>query len=221
MHVALLSIFPTWQDTPQTYVLLIALLAGSVAGFYSKRFYQALIFHPYEVFRGRRIHTLLTSALIHRNWRHLLFNIIVIFLMSYDMGYVIQQEYTSLHYLVILVPFMLSSIILMNLLIGYLNRNNFEYTYVGASGLTFSFIGISLAYFPTDTVGKSYFLHQVLGLKYAYQCWIIIFVFLFILVFIGKKSTNHRLHLYAYLYGTLMAMVLNQNFFEAVQDIFN
>ncbi|WP_028297776.1 rhomboid family intramembrane serine protease [Olivibacter sitiensis] len=221
MHEVFFSIFPTWQEAPQSYMLLLILLVGGVAGFSSKRFYQALIFHPYEVFRGRRIHTLLTSALIHRNWKHLLINMVAVFVLSYDFSRLIIQEYKVINYLWILIPFILSSIVLMNLLMGYLNKSNFLYTSIGVSGLSYSLLGVCISYFPTETMGDIYLLKHILKMEYAYQYWIALLILFIILSFWRNSRINSKLHLFAYIYGSICAIVLHPYLFEELWLLLN
>lgn len=84
--------FPSFNEIPITYLICGLILCSGIVGFYYKPYYQALIFHPYEVFQGRRKHTVITSAFVHRGWFHLLINIYIFFASMRDIEYIILED---------------------------------------------------------------------------------------------------------------------------------
>eukprot|EP01133_Synstelium_polycarpum_P017862 gene17862-21296_t len=159
--------FPSFFQMPFTYVITISIFIVSIIGFYHKPLYHALLFHPYEVFRGKRIHTLLTSAFVHKGWKHLLINLYIFYIMAKDVETLILNEnYSPVQIKIIWLFIFLFSAVLSNLITGWLQKDNINYTSVGASGITFSFTIFAMLYFPLDHSNKP---HKFLPLYYGYD----------------------------------------------------
>ncbi|WP_394675546.1 rhomboid family intramembrane serine protease [uncultured Sphingobacterium sp.] len=212
------DIFPTFAEAPYSYIVVPIILVCSIIGFYNKSFFHALILHPYEIARGKRIHTLLTSALIHRNWIHLLFNCVVIFGLGYDMFGNLHQEYgTTVAYIGTIANFFLL-IILPNLIQAFSKKNDFTFTAVGASGLSFGLFGFSALFFPLQKTTS----HLFSFVQNTTHSWIVGLGILILLTFVGKlKKTNKQLHLVAYLIGSIVALVFRHtSIIEMYQALF-
>lgn len=195
---AFFKIFPYFYEAPLAYMLTGVIFTTSLIGFYNKTFYNALIYHPYEVFRGKRVHAVFTSIFIHKSWKHLLGNLLFVFGLTYDLMGVFQQEYSpKCSYLLYLI-FGLLVIIVPNLLVGLKQKQNFEYTSVGASGLSYALIGAAGMFYPLQEMRSS----SIIPLELSYQYWIVLLI-IFSLLTLRKSRTNHLLHLYAFLIGSL------------------
>ncbi|UPZ34627.1 rhomboid family intramembrane serine protease [Sphingobacterium sp. PCS056] len=198
------DIFPTLQEAPYSYLFVPLMLISSIIGFYSKSYFHALILHPYEIARGKRIHTLLTSAFIHRNCWHLLFNAFIIFGLGYDMFGTISQEY-GVHTAYVLTPLLFFLLIILpNLFQTYQKRKDFYFTALGASGLSFGLYGFSALFYPLQPMQNSI----VPFVNSAMQSWIFGLLILLLLAQIKNSSINKYLHLSAYLIGTLLAQIV-------------
>lgn len=212
------DIFPTFTDAPYSYIVIPIILVCSIVGFYNKSFFHAMILHPYEIARGKRIHTLLTSALIHRNWLHLLFNCVIIFGLGYDTFGNLDQEYgiTVAYIGTICIFFLL--IILPNLIQTFFKKNDFTFTAIGASGLSFGLFGFSALFFPLQKTSS----HLFFFVQNTTHNWIVGLGILILLTFVGKlKKTNKQLHLAAYLIGSIVAlMVRHTSIVEMYQALF-
>jgi len=133
---AVFDILPTFSESPYSYIIVPIILVISIVGFYYKPVFHALLLHPYEICRGKRLHTLLTSALIHRNWVHLLINALLIFGLLFDLFGVLKVEKGPILAYGLSLSLLLSFIIIPNLFLTYSYKDDFSYTAVGASGLT-------------------------------------------------------------------------------------
>jgi membrane associated rhomboid family serine protease len=212
------DIFPTFTEAPYSYIVVPIIFVCSIIGFYSKSFFHALILHPYEIARGKRIHTLLTSALVHRNWLHLLFNCIVIFGLGYDMCAVLNQEYGPLIAYIGTITIFFLLIILPNIIQTFFKKNDFTFTAVGASGLSFGLFGFSALFFPLQKTSS----HIFSFVQNTTHRWIVGLVILILLTFVGKlKKINKQLHLAAYLIGSIVAlMIRHTSIIEMYQALF-
>ncbi|WP_343538433.1 rhomboid family intramembrane serine protease [Sphingobacterium thalpophilum] len=212
------DIFPTFSEAPYSYIVVPIILVCSIIGFYNKSFFHALILHPYEIARGKRIHTLLTSALVHRNGIHLLFNCIVIYGLGYDTFGNLDQEYgTTVAYIGTISIFLLL-IILPNLIQTISEKNDFSFTAVGASGLSFGLFGFSALFFPLQETSS----HLFSFVQNTTHRWIVGLGILILLTFVGKKKkTNKKLHLAAYLIGSIVALLVRHtSIIEMYQALF-
>lgn len=198
------DVLPYFHEAPWSYIMVPIMLVTSIIGFYHKPFLYALLLHPYEIYRGRRLHTLLTSAFVHRNWLHLTINALLIYGFGYDMFGNIEQENNRLTaYLLTPILFVIL-IVLPNLIQTYVKRNDFLFTAAGSSGLTFGLYGFSFLYFPLQKIQSIWFPF----IKVSFHYWIYILIVIFMLTTIKSTKTNRVLHLSAYIQGSLLALIV-------------
>ena len=211
--MSIFDFIPTFQESPFTYILLPIILISSCIGFYSKPYYQALLIHPYELCRGKRLHTLLSSAFVHRNWKHLVTNMVFLYILSYDLYGNLQQVYPNKSPLLLSIVISFLLITLSNLIQSIHKRNDFMFTSVGASGLSFGLVGFCGLFFPTDSLSR--LMLPFIGNSF-YSC-IALLILLYIFTRLKRNtSTNVFLHLYAFVIGVTMALVARP---EALKEI--
>lgn len=201
--MSIFSILPTFEQAPWSYILVPLIVSSSVVGFYYKPYFYALVLHPYEIYRGKRWHSLLTSAFIHRNWLHLLFNVLMIYGLLFDLFGCLKQEYSQ-KTAVLLSPILIFILILLpNLVQSHHKKEDFMFTTMGASGLTFGLFGFSGLFFPMESIEQfiipfvSSFLHR----------WFFLLFLLFLFTLLKRRNlVNVYLHLYAYIIGGVVAL---------------
>lgn len=196
------DVFPTFDESPYSYTIAPMLLITGIIGIYSKNFRYKLLLHPYEICRGNRRHTLLTSALVHRNWLHLLFNFFVIYGLAYDMYGCLAQE-QGVWIAVFATPILFVAItVFSNLLQTLIKRNDFMFTALGASGLSFGLFGFSFFYFPLQKTSHSIFPF----IKNSAHYWLYALIMMLLLSFIKQVKINRQLHIIGFLVGSLLAL---------------
>lgn len=206
------DVLPYFHEAPWSYIVVPIMLVTSIIGFYHKPFFYALLLHPYEIYRGRRLHTLLTSAFVHRNWLHLTINALLIYGFGYDMFGNIEQENNRLTaYLLTPILFVIL-IVLPNLIQTYVKRNDFLFTAAGSSGLTFGLYGFSFLYFPLQKI-QSYWLSFV---QISFHYWICTLLVIVLLTTVKSTMTNKHLHLSAFVIGSIIAVLVR---FESIVEI--
>jgi len=211
--MSIFNFIPTFQESPLTYIIVPIILVSSIIGFYNKPYFHALLIHPYELFRGKRWHTLLTSAFLHRNWSHLLFNLLFIFVLSYDLYGSLKQVYPHISPLLLSIVICVLLVTLPNLAQSIHKRNDFMFTSMGASGLSFGLFGFSGMFLPTDNTDR--FTLPFIG--NAFFNWLVLLLILYIFTRIKRSNTtNVYLHLYAFLIGGILALIVRP---EAVKEI--
>ncbi len=201
---AIFDILPTFSESPYSYIIVPIILVVSIIGFYYKPVFHALLLHPYEICRGKRLHTVLTSALIHRNWLHLLINAVLIYFLLFDLYGLIEQEQSAQAALLLSLLLISSFIGVPNLIQSYVKKNDFGYTAVGSSGLTFALYGFSFTYFPLEKT-QSFWIE---GIKTNSHLWLATLIVILLLAFIPKSKINRGLHLVAFLLGSISAILV-------------
>lgn len=201
--------FPPFLEMPFTYTICLLVTISSTIGFYHKRYYHALIYHPYEVFRGKRLHTLFTSAFVHKKWWHLFFNLYIFYRVNRDIEYIIMEDDFSFSIIVLIcILLVIIGVVLPNLIDGLKHKNNISYTSVGFSGAVFCSAGFCGLYLPLDELLKRHLLFPFLHHYYEVAFFGLAVFFTMALVFKNSKTANHRLHFNALAIGCLLAVVL-------------
>lgn len=202
---------PTFQESPYSYIFTSLIVVSSIIGFYWKPFFYALLLHPYEVAKGKRWHTVLTSAFIHRNAMHLAFNCIVIFGLAYDMYGCIKQEH-GVESSMLITPFLIIILIILpNLTQVYLKRRQFEFTSIGSSGASFGLYGFSGMFFPLQKIDHLF----IPWISNSAHYWLYILIVITMLSFVTVTRINRTLHLLAFILGSLLALIIRS---EATSD---
>src|SRR4051812_24803295 len=114
------------HDSPVlTFVLIAVTCVFSYQGFKSWQFTQKYIFHPEAILAGKEYHRVLTSAFLHADWRHLIFNMVSLYLFGSRLeSYLGKASFLLIYF---------GSIVGGSLLSLYVHRHH-EYSAYGASG---------------------------------------------------------------------------------------
>src|SRR5438874_1463614 len=153
-----------------TFLLIVVTCVFSYQGFKNFTFERKYIFSPEAILSGKEYHRLISSAFLHADWNHLIFNMMSL----YFFGRGLEMYLGKLQFLAIY----FGSIIGGDLLSLYVHRNH-QYSAYGASGgvcgvifasiLLFPGIGISMFFLPISIPGWlyaiGYILYSFFGLK--------------------------------------------------------
>src|SRR5690554_196408 len=71
--------------TPVASIIFAFTIATSIYTFSNQQLYGRFMLHPYTVSKGRHLYTLFTSGLIHRDWAHLLFNMLTFYFFGFSL----------------------------------------------------------------------------------------------------------------------------------------
>jgi membrane associated rhomboid family serine protease len=108
----------------------------SLMAFYNERMYSEFMLHPYSVARGQKLWTVITSGFIHRDWSHLLFNMLSFYFFAFQLEAILGHWQFALLYM--------ASLILSDLPTVGKHKDDYWYHSLGASGaisaVVFSFI---------------------------------------------------------------------------------
>lgn len=108
----------------------------SLMAFYNERMYSEFMLHPYSVARGQKLWTVITSGFIHRDWSHLLFNMLSFYFFAFQLEAILGHWQFALLYM--------ASLILSDLPTVGKHKDDYWYHSLGASGaisaVVFSYI---------------------------------------------------------------------------------
>jgi membrane associated rhomboid family serine protease len=181
-------------------------LATSVWAFYNDNIYENLILHPYSVWRGKRVYTMISSGFIHADVMHLAFNM----LSYYFFAFQLEAGNSALgfagmgHWQFGVLYFV--SLLLSDVPSVYKHRNDSWYHSLGASGaisaVIFSFIifnpitgRLGLMFLPGIDMPAIIF-----GVLYLFYCNY--------MSKHGRDNINHDAHFFGALSGVLITIVL-------------
>jgi membrane associated rhomboid family serine protease len=184
---------------PVASAIFAITLIVSLLAFYSDEVYGKFILQPYAIGRGERFYTLLTSGLIHRDWSHLLFNMMSYYFFAFKLETVIGHWQFGLLYIV--------SLVLSDLPTVAKHKNDYWYHSLGASGAISAVIFSYIMFFPFSLIGM-FFL--------PFQIWAVAFGVLYLVYCVyaarhNKDSINHDAHFYGALCGVFITIIVNHD----------
>lgn len=164
-----------------TYVIIVLTAFCSFIGFRDPAFTEKFIFAPTEILACKQYYRLFTSAFLHSDLRHLLYNMVSLFLF----GRIMESAVGSGAFLLIY----FASVVGGSLLSLWLHHNH-EYRAYGASGgvcgVVFSYIALA----PTSTI----FAHMFLPLP-AWAYGILFLIGSWFALKQGTDNVGHDAHI--------------------------
>lgn len=127
------------------YLIIILTAITSVMAFSNRDLTNKLIFNVGAVLRDKQWYRMLTSAFLHGDWMHLIFNMLTLYFFS---G-VIVSAFGAWRYLIIY----FGSVICGSLLSLFMHRKEPYYLALGASGGVVGILFAAIALAPTMQIG--------------------------------------------------------------------
>jgi membrane associated rhomboid family serine protease len=179
-----------------SFIFAITLIT-SIMTFSNPEWFGKLMFHPYSVHRNHKAYTMITSGLIHRDYMHLIFNMLSFFWFAFTLEATIGHWQFAVLYV--------ASLIISDLPSLAKHKNDISYYTLGASGaisaVVFSFIMyqpmammmiIPLPIpIPAILFGVLYLIYCHYASKYA------------------RDHINHDAHLFGAFAGVAITLILN------------
>lgn len=155
-------------------------------------------FNPYNFFRRKHYHTIFTSGFVHADFTHLLFNMFTFYFFAFHL----EAQIGIVNFLVIY----LVSLVLSDLHVLFLHRNNPKYSSVGASGAITAVLFASTLYNPNMGIGLFF-------VPFFIPAPIFACLYIGICVYLNKKDNvsniNHLAHLWGAISGLVLAVAMN------------
>ena len=178
-----------------TLLIIIATCGVSIPAFTNYALRDKLIFSPQAILADKEYHRLVTSAFLHADWQHLLFNMISL----YFFGQILEPAIGAPRFLLVY----FASIIGGDLLSLYIHRHH-EYYSLGASGGVCGIIFSSVFLLPGTSI--TFFLLPV-----RLSGWLYAVLFLAFEFYGGRRQRSnigHDAHLGGAIVGLLTTTAL-------------
>ncbi len=182
---------------PVASVIFVITLIASFIAFSNEELYSRLTLHPYSVHRGSRLYTLITSGFIHRDWSHLIFNMLSYYFFAFRLETLLGHWQFGVLYFF--------SLILSDLPSVQKHKDDIWYHSLGASG---AISAVIFSYILFDPLTKFYLFFIpigipaiIFGVLYLIYCW-----------YSSKNardSINHDAHLFGAISGLAITIILN------------
>lgn len=134
-----------------TIMLIIIISLTSVLAFSNKDIIRQFQFNAFKIYHKNQYYRMLSHALVHANWEHLLVNMIVL----WSFGVVVEHHFqlnfggnSSYYFLALFI----GSVVFSSLLSLFKERNNVYYNAVGASGAVSAVLFAAIFFNPWEPV---------------------------------------------------------------------
>lgn len=189
-------------ETPVASIIFVFTIVTSIYTFSNQQLYGRLMLHPYSVSRGQHVYTLLTSGLIHRDWMHLLFNMLTFYFFGFALEAMLVRLSTWGHFQFALIYIL--GLILSDVATVVKQRNNPSYYSLGASGAICAVLFSFILFQPKMMLGIFLIIPMpawLFGPLFLAYCW-----------WAAKQAPNginHDAHFYGALLGLLVTIILH------------
>lgn len=149
---------------PATIAIIVINVLFSLKGFNDYNFFEKFKFHIGGIQRGEQVR-MVSSAFLHANMQHLLFNMLSLFFFANAVIYRLGVVNFVLIYA--------ASLIVGNLLSYYFHKDEYHYSAVGASGAVMGIVYAGILLNPSMTInfilpgwlfGVGYMLYTIYGM---------------------------------------------------------
>lgn len=139
------TLFALAEGAPAAALILATILVAGLIGLFARpQLIERSLFRPYWLFRSSEYATLLTSAFVHADLAHLLFNAFTFWAFAFSLERAIGSQAFLLLYFFGLLASSAGT--------WLKHRNDPAYCTLGASGAILAVLFASIVYFPTSSI---------------------------------------------------------------------
>jgi membrane associated rhomboid family serine protease len=183
--------------SPVASVIFAITILTSIMALSNDNIYANMILHPYSVYRGQRVYTVITSGLIHNDWMHLFFNMMSFYFFAFQLEVMLGHWQFGLLYT--------ASLILSDLPTVYKHKNDQWYHSLGASGAVSAVI---FSYILFSPLIKMVIMPIPIGIP-AVLFGVLYLVYCNYASKYSRDNINHDAHMFGALSGLLITIALN------------
>ncbi|MCY4780857.1 rhomboid family intramembrane serine protease [Sphingobacterium sp. UT-1RO-CII-1] len=185
--------------TPVASVIFALTIAVSLYTFSNPQYFSKLMLNPYAIHRDKsRLFTIFTSGLVHKDWMHLLFNMMTFYFFGFSLeAMFVQFSGPTGHFL--FAGLYIVSLVLSDLPTIMQQKNNPGYFSLGASGAICAILFSFILFQPKATLG----LFMIIPMP----AYLFAFLFLGYCIWAAKKANDHINH-DAHLFGALSGLAI-------------
>lgn len=190
-------------NTPVASLIFGLTIGLSVFVFSNPQWYARLMLNPYAIQRDKtRIYTIFTSGLIHKDWMHLLFNMMTFYFFGFSLEAMFVQFSGPTGHLLFAALYIVS-LVLSDIPTILQQKNNPHYYSLGASGAICAVLFSFILFQPKAMLG----LFMVIPIP----AYLFAFLFLGYCIWASKKAQdgiNHDAHLFGALAGLVITLLM-------------
>ncbi|MFO7864555.1 MAG: rhomboid family intramembrane serine protease [Salinivirgaceae bacterium] len=192
-------------------VLFIIVITAviSVYAFQQSELMYRFNFSPYQIFKRKEYYRLVTHAVLHADWMHLIINMLVFYSFANVLTFFFHHYFTFMPAGLLLLVFYVLAVVASSLVSLVKHKNNFAYQAVGASGGVSAVVFACIFFAPLEKVlffGVLPIPGIFFGIGYLWYSW-----------HMGKKNVDnvgHDAHFYGAIFGFLFPLILNPALFN-------
>lgn len=184
------------QDTPVATIIFIFTVITSIYAFYNADTYGKFMLHPYSVAKGKNLYQLLTSGMVHKDWSHLIFNMLSFYFFAFQLEAMVGHWQFGLIYV--------GSLILSDIPTVIKHKDHFWYNCLGASGAV---CGILFSYILFSPLSKLI----IFPIPFPIPAALFGGLYLIYSSYSSRKANdgiNHDAHFYGAIVGMVITIVL-------------
>ncbi len=184
------------NGTPVASIIFIFTIITSVYAFYDAGVYGKFMLHPYSVAKGKNLYQLLTSGVVHKDWGHLIFNMLSYYFFAFQLESIMGHWQFGLLYI--------GSLVLSDLPTVFKHKDHFWYNSLGASGAVCAVLFSYIMFAPLTTL-------LIIPIPFPIYSFLYGVIFLAYTSYAGRRANdgiNHDAHFYGALAGVIITIIL-------------
>jgi membrane associated rhomboid family serine protease len=190
-----------FTDTPITFLLIVANVLFSIAGFYNPSLLTKTIGWPYYSKRNKEYYRFISAGFLHADWMHLFFNMFTLFFFGQNLEIIFNLCFQGGTWLYLLLYF--AGMFAADIPSYFKHQNDPNYRSLGASGAVSAVVFASIVFDPWSQL-------QLYGfIKLSALLFAVIYVVY--CVYMGKQNqdnVNHDAHLWGSVFGLVFTLLL-------------
>lgn len=197
-------------QTPVASIIFLFTVVTSVYAFYNQEVYGKLMLHPYSVSRGQRLFSLISSGLIHKDWIHLLVNMMSYYFFAFQLESTMASLSSWGHWqfgILYLLCMVLSDIPSV-----WKHKDHFWYNSLGASGAVSAVVFSYILFYPMTRM-------MILPIPIPIPAVLYGFLFLGYCWYASRHANDHINH-DAHFYGAISGLILTILYYPDIVPFF-
>lgn len=198
-------------NLPVASVIFALTIGLSIYVFANPQWYGKLMLHPYSISRDKKYaYLIFTSGLIHKDWMHLIFNMITFYYFGFGLEAIFVAQLGVLGHVMFAVLYIVA-LVLSDIPTIMRHKDNYGYHSLGASG---AISAVLFSYILFNPLTKLY-------IFFALPLPAFLFAGLYLVYCIGaSKNSNDGINHDAHLFGALTGLVLTILMFPGIINHF-
>lgn len=190
-------------NMPVASVIFALTIGLSIYVFSKPEWFGRLMLHPYSIHRDKsRWYLILTSGLIHKDWMHLLFNMITFYYFGFGLEGIFVEVSGPIGHLWFALLYVVA-LVLSDIPTIRQQKDNYGYHSLGASGAISAVLFSYILFYPKMMLG----IFMIIPMP----AYLFAFLYLGYCIWASKNARdgiNHDAHLFGALTGVVFTLIL-------------